>query len=50
MSNKIIGIVDGDVLIYRACNKSIKENLDVKKTFDEIYNEVKENTACDEYS
>ena len=35
--NKMIGIIDGDVLIYRACHKAIKENLDVKKTFDEIY-------------
>jgi hypothetical protein len=49
-TNKIIGIVDGDVLIYRACNKSIKENLNVEKTFDEIYEEVKDNTACDQYS
>ena len=35
-TNKIIGIVDGDVLIYRACNKAIKEELDVRKTFDKI--------------
>lgn len=49
-TNKIIGIVDGDVLIYRACNKSIKDNLNVEKTFDEIYEEVKDNTACDQYS
>jgi len=50
INNKIIGIVDGDVLIYRACNKAIKDNLDVRKTFDNIYEEVKMNTACDEYS
>ena len=49
-TNKMIGIVDGDVLIYRACHRSIKENLDVKKTFDEIYEDVKLNTACDKYS
>jgi|TARA_B110000211_G_scaffold215159_1_gene257143 5'-3' exonuclease len=49
-TNKIIGIVDGDVLIYRACNKAIKEELDVRKTFDKIYDEVKMNTACDKYS
>ena len=49
-TNKIIGIVDGDVLVYRACNKAIKDNLDVRKTFDDIYEEVKMNTACDEYS
>ena len=49
-TNKIIGIVDGDVLIYRACNKAIKEELDVRKTFDKIYDEVKMNTACDVYS
>lgn len=48
--NKIIGIVDGDVLIYRACGKATKENLDVKTTFDEIYNEIKRDTGCDEYS
>ena len=50
INNKIIGIVDGDVLLYRACNKAIKENLDVRKTFDNIYEEVKMNTACDDYS
>ena len=49
-TNKIVGIVDGDVLIYRACNKAIKDNLNVEKTFDEIYEEVKDNTACDQYS
>lgn len=47
---KIIGIIDGDVLIYRACNKAMKDNLDVKKTFDNIYEEIKQDTACDEYS
>lgn len=26
----IIGLVDGDVLLYRACNKAIKDNLNVK--------------------
>ena len=50
INSKIIGIVDGDVLVYRACHKSIKDNLDVRKTFDNIYEEVKMNTACDEYS
>mgnify|MGYP003641895726 FL=1 len=49
-TNKMIGIVDGDVLIYRACHRSIKDNLNIKKTFDDIYEEVKINTACDEYS
>ena len=47
---KMIGIVDGDVLIYRACYKSIKDNLDVTKTFDNIYKEVKDEIQCDEYS
>ncbi len=47
---KMIGIVDGDVLIYRACHKSIKDNLDVNKTFDDIYEEVKDEIQCDEYS
>ena len=40
-TNGIIGIVDGDVLIYRACHKSIKDNLNIKKTFDDIYKESK---------
>ena len=40
-TNKMIGIVDGDVLIYRACHRSIKDNLNIKKTFDDIYEEVK---------
>ena len=43
--NKMIGIIDGDVLLYRACHKAIKDNLDVKKTFDEIYQSVKDETA-----
>ena len=48
--NKMIGIIDGDVLLYRACHKSLKDNLDVKKTFDEIYKSVQDETQCDEYS
>ena len=48
--NNMIGIIDGDVLIYRACHKSLKENLDVKKTFNEIYQSVKDEVQCDEYS
>lgn len=47
---KMIGIVDGDVLIYRSCHKSLKDNLDVKKTFDTVYQEVKNEIQCDEYS
>ena len=46
----MIGIIDGDVLLYRACHKSLKDNLDVKKTFDEIYKSVQDETQCDEYS
>ena len=48
--NKIIGIVDGDVLIYRACFKALKDKLNVKDTFDEIYQGVKDEVQCDEYS
>ena len=52
MSNKnnMIGIIDGDVLIYRACHKALKDNLDVKNTFDEIYQSVKDEVQCDKYS
>ncbi len=45
----IIGLVDGDVLLYRACNKAIKDNLNVKNVFDNIYNDVKLNTGCEKY-
>jgi len=45
----IIGLVDGDVLLYRACNKAIKDNLNVKNVFDDIYKEVKINTGCEQY-
>lgn len=45
----IIGLVDGDVLLYRACNKAIKDNLNVKNVFDNIYKEVKINTGCEQY-
>jgi 5'-3' exonuclease len=52
MSNKInmIGIIDGDVLIYRACHKALKDKLNVKTAFDEIYQGVKDEIQCDEYS
>lgn len=48
--NNMIGIIDGDVLIYRSCHKALKDNLDVKNTFDEIYQSVKDEVQCDEYS
>tara|TARA_B110000285_G_scaffold74789_1_gene86117 strand:+ start:109 stop:843 length:735 start_codon:yes stop_codon:yes gene_type:complete len=48
--NKMIGIVDGDVILYRSCHKAIKDNLDVKITFDKLYQEIKDDTGCDEFS
>ena len=52
MSNKInmIGIIDGDVLIYRACYKALKDKLNVKVAFDEIYQGVQDEIQCDKYS
>ena len=38
----MIGIVDGDVILYRSCHKAIKDNLDVKITFDKLYQEIKD--------
>ena len=46
----MIGIVDGDVILYRSCHKAIKDNLDVKITFDKLYQEIKDETGCDEFS
>jgi len=52
MSNKInmIGIIDCDVLIYRACHKALKDKLNVKATFDEVLEGVKSEVQCDQYS
>ena len=46
----MIGIVDGDVILYRSCHKAIKDNLDVKITFDKLYQEIKDETGCDEFT
>lgn len=49
-SKKCIGIIDGDVLIYRSCHKSIKEyeGKQVKALFDNLYKELLEDLGCDE--
>ena len=46
----IIGIIDGDILIYRACHKALKDNLDVTSTFDDLYDDLIEQMACTKYS
>lgn len=48
--NKIRGIVDGDILIYRACHKALKDNKDVRNVFDDLYEELQSDMACDDYS
>ncbi len=51
MSKKgIVGIIDGDILIYRSCHKALKENLDVTSVFDDLYEELQDQMACTEYS
>ena len=50
MSKGIIGIIDGDILIYRACHRSLKLNLDVTSTFDELYEDLMQQMACSSYS
>ena len=46
----MIGIIDGDILIYRACHKSLKENLDVTATFDQLLEDLYDQMACSSYS
>ena len=46
----MIGIIDGDILIYRACHKSLKENLDVTATFDQLLEDLYDQMACTSYS
>lgn len=48
--NSIIGIIDGDILIYRACHKALKENLDVTSVFDDLYEDLIDQMACTKYS
>ena len=48
--NKMIGLIDGDVLIYRAIHKSEKDNTKPNDTFDSIMKQVKIDTACQEYT
>ena len=51
MNNKgIVGIIDGDILIYRACHKALKENKDVTSVFDDLYDDLIEQMACTKYS
>lgn len=45
----IIGLIDTDILIYRACFKSIKDHLDPKSTFDELLKDIKQQICCDSY-
>lgn len=46
----MIGIIDGDILVYRACHKALKDNLDVTATFDNLYEELQDQMACESYS
>lgn len=46
----MIGIIDGDILVYRACHKSLKENLSVTEVFDDLYEELLDQMACESYS
>jgi len=50
MSKGIIGIIDGDILIYRACHRALKHNLLVTSVFDDLYDDLCEQMACSEYS
>lgn len=50
MSKGIIGIIDGDILIYRACHRALKHNLVVTSVFDDLYDDLCEQMACTEYS
>jgi len=49
-TNKVIGLIDGDVLIYRAINKSEKDNIKPNDAFDIVLEAIKRETACQEYS
>ena len=46
----MIGIIDGDILIYRACHKALKENLSVTEVFDDLLEELQDQMACESYS
>lgn len=46
---KIIGLIDGDILIYRAIHKSEKDNIKPNDAFDSVMKQIKIDTACDEY-
>ena len=49
-NNGIVGIIDGDILIYRSCHKALKENLDVTSVFDDLYDDLCDQMACTSYS
>ena len=48
--NKMIGLIDGDVLIYRAIHKSEKDKIKPEDAFTGIMKQIKIDTACDEYT
>jgi len=48
--NKMIGLIDGDVLIYRAIHKSEKDKIKPEDAFNGIMKQIKIDTACDEYT
>jgi len=48
-TNKVIGLIDGDVLIYRAIYKSEKDKIKPEKAFNGIMKQVKIDTACQDY-
>ena len=46
----MIGIIDGDILVYRACHKALKEGLQVTEVFDQLYEDLQDQMACESYS
>ena len=48
-TNKVIGLIDGDVIIYRAIHKSEKDKMTPNAAFDAIMKQIKMETACQDY-
>lgn len=46
----MIGIIDMDVLVYRALAKSEKDGTPVIEVFDKLLEDIETNAACDKYS
>lgn len=46
---KLKTVVDGDVLLYRTAHKAMKDNANIKITFDSIFDELKNNIQSDIY-